>query len=171
MNHLEQFRAVDTFIFDVDGVLTDGRLMVLENGNLLRQMNIRDGYAIRRALDQGYRVIVITGGRSSGVVSRLNQLGVEDVFSAVQDKIAVYEGLVEKYSLDEGKILYMGDDLPDYEVMRRVGLPACPADADPEIVGISRYISPLAGGAGCVRDVIEKVMRLNFCWLPEEKIQ
>lgn len=167
MNHLEKFRDIKTFIFDVDGVLTDGNLMVLENGSLLRQMNIRDGYAIRRAIGAGYKVCIITGGKSLGVESRLSNLGVEDIFSGVQDKIPVYETLVEKYQLDESAILYMGDDLPDYKVMRKVGLPCCPSDAAPEIIDVSQYVSSKQGGKGCVRDVIEKVLRLNYLWLEE----
>lgn len=167
MNHLEKFRDIRTFIFDVDGVLTDGSLIVLENGSLLRQMNIRDGYAIRRAIEMGYKVCIITGGKSLGVESRLSKLGVEDIFSGVQDKLPVYNTLLEKYQLDESLILYMGDDLPDYQVMRKVGFPCCPADAAPEIISLSRYVSPKPGGKGCVRDVIEKVLRLNYHWLEE----
>jgi 3-deoxy-D-manno-octulosonate 8-phosphate phosphatase (KDO 8-P phosphatase) len=167
MNHLEKFRDIRTFIFDVDGVLTDGSLIVLENGSLLRQMNIRDGYAIRRAIETGYKVCIITGGKSLGVESRLSKLGVEDIFSGVQDKLPVYNTLLEKYQLDESLILYMGDDLPDYQVMRKVGFPCCPADAAPEIISLSRYVSPKPGGKGCVRDVIEKVLRLNYHWLEE----
>lgn len=167
MNQLEKFRDIRTFIFDVDGVLTDGSLIVLENGSLLRQMNIRDGYAIRRAIETGYKVCIITGGKSLGVESRLSKLGVEDIFSGVQDKLPVYNTLLEKYALDERLILYMGDDIPDYPVMRKVGFPCCPADAAPEIISLSQYVSPKPGGKGCVRDVIEKVLRLNYHWLEQ----
>ena len=164
MNHLESFRQVHTFIFDVDGVLTNNKVLVMENGQLLRQMNIRDGYAIKRAVDAGYKVCIITGGRSEGVRRRLEALGVKDVYLGAQEKLESYEEFVAAYSLDEGKILYMGDDLPDYPVMRRVGFPTCPRDAAPEIFDLALYISPMNGGEGCVRDVIEKVLRLNGSW-------
>ncbi|MCB0553267.1 MAG: HAD-IIIA family hydrolase [Phaeodactylibacter sp.] len=164
MNQLEQFRDIRAFIFDVDGVLTNNKVLVMENGQLLRQMNIRDGYAIKRAVDAGYKVCIITGGRSEGVRRRLEALGVKDVYLGAQEKLESYEEFVAAYSLDEGKILYMGDDLPDYPVMRRVGFPTCPRDAAPEIFDLALYISPMNGGEGCVRDVIEKVLRLNGSW-------
>ncbi len=143
---------------------------MLENGRLLRKMNTRDGYAIKRAIQQGYRVCIITGGKSSGVVTRLENLGVPDIYKGVSDKLEVFDEYVDIYSLDTDRILYMGDDLPDYEVMRRVGLPACPNDACPEIVALSRYISPIKGGAGCVRDVIEKVLKLHGHWPETEPL-
>jgi 3-deoxy-D-manno-octulosonate 8-phosphate phosphatase (KDO 8-P phosphatase) len=167
MNTLEKFRHIHTFIFDVDGVLTEGSIVVFENGDLVRIMNIRDGFAFQRALAEGYRVVVITGGRSEGVAKRLRYLGLTDVYTGIQRKLDTYQELVARYELDEEGILYFGDDLPDYEVMRRVGLPACPADAVPEIKAISRYISPLKGGQGCARDVIEKVLKLHNLWAPE----
>ncbi len=167
MNQLEQFRDIRAFIFDVDGVLTNNQVLVTENGQLLRQMNIRDGYAIKRAIDAGYRVCVITGGRSEGIRRRLEGLGVRDIYLGAQDKLEPYEEFISAYKLDEGHILYMGDDLPDYPVMRRVGFPVCPRDAAPEIFDLAHYISPMNGGDGCVRDVIEKVLRLNGRWQAE----
>jgi 3-deoxy-D-manno-octulosonate 8-phosphate phosphatase (KDO 8-P phosphatase) len=167
MNQLEQFKDIDTFLFDVDGVLTNSQLLVLEDGKLLRQMNVRDGYALKQAIKKGYRVAVITGGKSEGVKVRLQNLGIVDVYLGASNKIEAYEELIDIYELNEAKILYMGDDMPDYEVMRRVGLPVCPADADKDIMAISLYISPLKGGQGCVRDVIEKVLKLNGNWSDE----
>ena len=164
MNLLEKFRDIQTFIFDVDGVFTDGGLLIAEDGSLLRQMNVRDGYAVKHALEAGYRICIITGGNSAGVKSRLNKLGIEEVYSGIHDKISVYNKIVKAHQLDEGEILYMGDDVPDYEVMRRVGLPTCPNDAATEINEVAYYISPFKGGKGCVRDVIEKVMRLQEKW-------
>jgi len=164
MNQLEQFREIETFIFDVDGVLTNSQVLVMEDGTLLRQMSIRDGYAIKRAVKTGYNLCVITGGQSEGVKMRLENLGVSHVYTGVSDKLPVYESYVRKNGLDEGKILYMGDDLPDYPVMRRVGLPACPKDAARELFGMVTYASPYRGGEGCARDVIEKVLRLNEDW-------
>ncbi len=168
MNNLEIFNQIHTFIFDVDGVLTNSQVLVMQDGQLLRQMSIRDGYAIKRAVQEGYRVVIISGGKSEGVRVRLQNLGVPDVYLGIQDKLDTYEEVIEMYELDEGGILYMGDDLPDYPVMRRVGLPACPANAAYEIKAIAQYISPIEGGSGCARDVIEKVLRLKGDWEPEE---
>ena len=164
MNHLERFRHIHTFFFDVDGVLTDNSILILEDGKLLRKMNIRDGYAIKRALGQGFRVCVISGGRSEGVRQRLLNLGVVDVYLGKEDKVETFDGLLDLYELDTEGNSYMGDRLPDYQVMRKVGLPACPADAVPEILEIAQYVSPFRGGDGCVRDVIEKVLRLKGKW-------
>ena len=163
-NVLREFRNIHTFIFDVDGVLTNGELLVTEKGELLRKMNVRDGYAMKRALQKNFRVIIITGGNSKGTIDRLEALGIKDVISGAQNKLKYYEQLVDMYELEEEGILYMGDDIPDYHVMRRVGLACCPCDAVPEIMAISKYISPLKGGEGCVRDVIEKVLKLNKAW-------
>ncbi len=165
MNYLEKFRDIETFIFDVDGVLTNSDLIVLESGKLLRKMSTRDGYAIKRAVQQGYNVCIITGGKSSGVVSRLQGLGVQHIYKGISDKLEALDEFVDTYDIDLGKVLYMGDDVPDLEVMRRVGLPACPQDAAHEIIEIAQYISVLKGGEGCARDVIEKVLRLHGKWL------
>lgn len=169
-NNLEKFGRIKTLIFDVDGVLTNSELIILETGQLLRKMHTRDGYALKRALKAELRVIIITGGKSEGVVTRLKNLGIEDVYWGIDDKLETYEQLVEHYELDEDKILYMGDDLPDLECMRRVGLPVCPKDAAHEIRNLSLYVSPIEGGRGCVRDVIEKVLRLKRKWVEEPRI-
>ena len=163
-NVLKDFRLIHTFIFDVDGVLTNGEILITEKGDLLRKMNIRDGFALRRAMEEGFRVVILTGGNSKGVVDRLEALGIKDVISNAGNKLKYYEGLLDLYQLDEQGILYMGDDLPDYQVMRRVGFPCCPNDATAEIMEISKYISPFKGGEGCVRDVVEKVMKLKGAW-------
>lgn len=163
-NILSRFKGIHTFIFDVDGVLTNGEVLVLEDGKLLRKMNVRDGQAIRMAVNEGFRILILTRGKSEGVVSRLRELGVQDIIYNLDIKLKAYEEFLDAYDLDEDGILYMGDDLPDFEVMRRVGLPTCPNDAVPEIREICHYISPLKGGEGCVRDVIEKVMKLNGVW-------
>ncbi|MCP9237251.1 HAD family hydrolase [Lewinella sp. JB7] len=168
MNELERFADITTFIFDVDGVLTNSQLIILEDGGLLRQMNVRDGYAIKRALEKGYRVCVITGGKSQGVVSRLQGLGVVDIYYGVQDKVEAYREFMDLYDLDDEHVLFMGDDVPDYEVMRLVGFPTCPQDACPEILSIAKYVSSRCGGAGAVRDVIERTLRLHGKWLPDD---
>jgi len=164
MNQLEKFRDIHTFIFDVDGVLTNNEVLVTEEGHLLRTMNVRDGYAIKRAVEAGYRVCIITGGRSEGVRKRLEMLGVQDIYVNKQQKLDAYEDYIRANHLDEGEILYMGDDLPDYPVMRRVGLPTCPSDTAHELLEIAQYVSPYAGGGGCARDVIQKVMLLHGKW-------
>lgn len=164
MNYLENFNEIDTFIFDVDGVLTDSSVLVMEDGKLLRKMSIRDGYALKHAVRRGYNVCVITGGTSEGVKTRLQNLGIRDIYLGQQDKMEAFEEYLHTYDLDPQKILYMGDDIPDYPVMRKVGLPACPKNAAPEIIHLAAYVSPYSGGEGCARDVIEKVMRLQDRW-------
>lgn len=168
MNQLERFQPIRTFIFDVDGVLTNSYVLVMEDGSSLRQMNVKDGYAIKRAVEENYRVCVITGGVSEGVKKRLEGLGIRDVYLGIEEKLEVYEAYVDAYKIDPETILYMGDDMPDYPVMRKVGLPACPQDAVPEVLELAKYISPCDGGSGCVRDVIEKVLRLHGKWVEIE---
>jgi 3-deoxy-D-manno-octulosonate 8-phosphate phosphatase (KDO 8-P phosphatase) len=164
MNILELFTPIRTFVFDVDGVLTDGSLLLTEEGNMLRSMNIKDGYAIQLAIKKGYKIWVISGGTSEAVKIRLQKLGLNDVYIGIDNKKRVLQSLIaDKRTLQEN-ILYMGDDMPDHAVMQLCGLPCCPSDAVPEIKQISKYISPFAGGKGCVRDVIEKVLKLNGDW-------
>lgn len=167
MNHLESFSAIHTFIFDVDGVLTNNEILITEAGELLRKMNVRDGLAIKIAIDKGYRIAIITGGRSEGVKKRLEALGIKDIYSGISEKLEAFEEFMETYDLDPVGVLYMGDDLPDYPVMRRVGMATCPKNSAPELFPIANYISPYNGGEGCVRDVIEKVLRLKGEWSEE----
>lgn len=164
MNQLENFRNINTFIFDVDGVLTNSQVLVLEDGKLLRSMNIRDGFAIKEAIKQGYRICIITGGKSTGVKKRLQNLGVKDIYLGQTDKMEAFEEYLYTYDLNAEHILYMGDDLPDLPVMKKVAVAACPRDAAPEVIGSANYVSGTNGGAGCARDVIEKVMRLQGKW-------
>jgi 3-deoxy-D-manno-octulosonate 8-phosphate phosphatase (KDO 8-P phosphatase) len=164
-NTLERLRDIRTFIFDVDGVFTDGKLLVTEGGDFLRTFHCRDGYAVRRAVDEGYRVVVITGGKGGTIEHRMRKIGITQYYTGIEDKLPVYQRFVEANGIDPAEILYMGDDLNDYQVMQKVNLAACPADACPEIQSLSHYISPIKGGDGCVRDVIEKVMKLHGVWL------
>jgi 3-deoxy-D-manno-octulosonate 8-phosphate phosphatase (KDO 8-P phosphatase) len=164
MDLLKQFKQIRTFVFDVDGVLTDGSLLVLDDGQMVRRMNIKDGYALQLALKRGYRVVVISGGNSEAVKERLNRLGVVDVFLKVQDKKEVLTEYVAKHMLSWNEILFMGDDIPDFMVMKMVGLPCAPCDAAHEIKQLSCYVSLVSGGFGCARDVIEKVLKLNDDW-------
>ncbi|MBK7870463.1 MAG: HAD-IIIA family hydrolase [Saprospiraceae bacterium] len=167
MNQLEKFRDIHTFIFDVDGVLTNNEILITEEGELLRKMNVRDGYALKYAVNKGYNICIITGGKSEGVRKRLEGLGITEVFSGRSEKMEAYEEYIHEHDLDPQGILYMGDDMPDYPVMCRVGLPTCPRNAIPEILDVAEYISPYNGGEGCARDVIEKVLRLQGKWHDE----
>ncbi|MEP7256378.1 MAG: 3-deoxy-D-manno-octulosonate 8-phosphate phosphatase [Ferruginibacter sp.] len=164
MNILEKFKTIKTFVFDVDGVLTDGTLLVLNDGQQARVMNIKDGYALQLAIKKGYRVVVISGGTSDAVKERLDKLGVKDCFLKVDNKKEKLIAYVQEHQLSWDEILFMGDDIPDYTSMQLTGLPCCPADAAPEIKQVSHYISPVEGGKGCARDVIEKVLKLNGHW-------
>ena len=163
-HYFELFKTTNTFILDVDGVLTDGSLLITNNGDELRTMNISDGYALQWAVKKGYQVVVISGGYSEGVVKRLNRLGVIHVLAGVSDKIAALQQVSKALSLDLSESIYIGDDVPDLDAMKSCGIPCCPADAAPEIAAISKYISPHDGGKGCVRDIIEKVMKLQGKW-------
>jgi 3-deoxy-D-manno-octulosonate 8-phosphate phosphatase (KDO 8-P phosphatase) len=164
MNVLEDFARVDVFVFDVDGVLTNGQLLITEEGHLLRNMNIKDGYALQLAVKKGYQVWVISGAKSKGVQIRLQKLGLQEVHINIEDKQPLLEELLKKHNLEAANVLYMGDDLPDFDCINCVFLPACPADAAPEILERCKYVSYANGGDGCVRDVIRKVLLLQGHW-------
>lgn len=170
MTLLDRFTKIRCFAFDVDGVLTDGTLLILENGQFIRRMHIKDGYALQLAVKKGYKVVIISGSNADPVVTRLNLLGIEDVFMNVQDKNARMAAFVTEKKLLWEEVLFMGDDIPDYEVLQAVGISCAPADAVAEIRQIAKYISPVKGGEGCVRDVIEKVLRLNGHWDASERV-
>jgi 3-deoxy-D-manno-octulosonate 8-phosphate phosphatase (KDO 8-P phosphatase) len=164
MNVLEHFQDINTFIFDVDGVLTDGSVFLLENGLQARRMNVKDGLALQMALKNGYKVIIVSGGSSEPIIHRLQYLGLTEINLGLKDKLKFLDAYVVQNNLKWQQILYMGDDLPDIPVLEKVGLPCCPADAAIEVRTISKYISAVSGGYGCVRDVIEKVLKLNDHW-------
>lgn len=168
---LDKFKHITTFVFDVDGVLTDGTLLVLPAGVMARRMNIKDGYALQLAVKRGYAVMVISGGNSPEVKERLEKLGITQVWMQVTDKTSLLQQVMKKQGLDKNAVLYMGDDLPDLSVMQTAGLACCPADAARDIKEIAHYISPLKGGEGCVRDVIEKVMRLRGNWGEDDTVR
>ncbi|QQL50514.1 KdsC family phosphatase [Mucilaginibacter ginkgonis] len=165
---LDKLKDIDTFIFDVDGVLTDGGVFVTESGEQTRQFNIKDGYAIQLAVKCGFNVAAISGSRSKIALYRLNSLGVKDVYIGAHTKTLNFKNFIEERGINPQKVMYMGDDIPDLEVMKLVGLPVCPADAAEEIKAISAYISPLNGGKGCVRDVIEKTLKIQQKWMGEQ---
>ncbi|MBP6334961.1 MAG: HAD-IIIA family hydrolase [Bacteroidia bacterium] len=162
-NFKQKLRAVTCFILDVDGVLTDGTLLVMPT-ELHRTMNIRDGYAMKEAIKAGYHVFIISGGKSESARKRLADLGLEHIYLGVENKKEKLAEIMKSHSISADKILYMGDDLPDYEVMQMCGVACCPSDAIPEIKSLSHHISRLKGGEGCVRDIIEQVMRLHKKW-------
>jgi 3-deoxy-D-manno-octulosonate 8-phosphate phosphatase (KDO 8-P phosphatase) len=161
---LEKFKHITTFVFDVDGVLTDSSVLLLPNGIMARRMNIKDGYALQLAVKRGYRVLVISGGNSPEVKERLLKLGVTDVWMEITNKASILHNYMQKEGLDKASVLFMGDDIPDLEAIQLAGLACCPADAVQEIREKCLYISHQKGGEGCVRDVMEKVMKLRGDW-------
>ncbi|MBZ4191766.1 KdsC family phosphatase [Niabella beijingensis] len=164
MNLLQRFRRIRVFIFDVDGVLTNGDLLVLDSGEWARVMNVKDGYALQLALKLHYKIFIISGSAPSAVELRLNKLGIQTAYFGIKDKKAFVKELIEQEQLQPEEILFMGDDIPDLPVFDIVGLPACPADAASELLHKATFISGFEGGKGCVREVIEKVLRSNDQW-------
>ena len=164
---LEKLKHIKAFILDVDGVLTNGLVHITETGEQLRQFNIKDGYAMQLAIKRGYSILALSGARSKGVELRLKGLGIENVFLSLDSKTEAYTSFLSSSGLSPEQILYMGDDIPDLALMKLVGLAVCPADAAGEIKSISHYISPKNGGEGCVRDIIEKVLKIQNAWYDE----
>lgn len=160
-----KLKNISAFILDIDGVLTNGMVLTLENGEQLRQMNIKDGFAIQYAIKQEYVFAIISGGKSESVRKRLNGLGIQEVHLACKNKMEVFNSILEKYNLKKEEVLYMGDDIPDYEILKQVGFAACPSNAASEIKEASHYVSSKNGGEGCVRDLIEQVLRLQGKWV------
>ena len=156
---------IKALVFDVDGVLSTGTIQMNDEGVLMRSVNTKDGYALRLAVTEGLHVAIITGAHEISIRHRYEGLGIRDIFLGSSVKTVALQRLFEKYGLSADEMLYMGDDIPDYEVMKAVGLPCCPADAVPEIRGVSRYISHLCGGQGCVRDVVEQVLKAQGKWM------
>lgn len=163
-SYKERLPAITTFIFDVDGVLTDGMVSVMPDGQLIRRLSSKDGYALQYAVKKGYNIAVITGGNSMAVSESLQRLGVRHIFLESKNKVAVFDTFVTKHKLTHEEILYMGDDIPDYEVLTKVGVATCPADACEEVRGIAHYVSHKIGGHGCARDVIEQTLRVQGKW-------
>lgn len=164
-SYKEIMNDINTFIFDVDGVLTDSSVFVTSEGEILRTMNIRDGYAMKAAVESGYNVCIISGGSNEGVRVRLKNLGITDIHLGTPDKVETFKEYIKLYNIKPENVLYMGDDIPDYHVMQLVGLPTCPQDASPEIKNIATYISHKKGGKGAVREVIEQVMKVHGKWM------
>ncbi len=164
-NFKEDLAKVKAFVFDVDGVFATSKVILHPSGDLMRTMNIKDGYAVFYTIKKDYIIGIISGGTSESVRTRFQKLGVTDIYLGSHNKVTDFRDFLYKHDLKPENILYMGDDLPDYEVMQMVGVPTCPSDAVEEIKSISSYISDKAGGEGCVRDVIEQVLRLQGKWM------
>jgi len=163
-SYKEYLAHITTFIFDVDGVLTDGTITITTDGEMLRTMSIKDGFALKTAVDAGFNICIISGGSNEGVRKRLAGLGIKDIFLGAHNKIEQLNAYLNKHNITKQQVLYMGDDIPDYPVMKLVGLPCCPQDAVAEIKGISKYVSHKNGGKGAVRDVIEQVLKVQDKW-------
>tara|TARA_B100000767_G_C19775475_1_gene542305 strand:- start:1918 stop:2448 length:531 start_codon:yes stop_codon:yes gene_type:complete len=164
VNYKENLKNIKAFIFDIDGVLTNGNVMITTTGEMYREMNTKDGYAIKCALDLDFKIAIISGGTNEGVRSRLKALGIESIYLGAHHKIEPYEDFIFNYNLKPEKIVYMGDDTPDIEVMVKVGVSCCPKDAVTDVKEIADYISHKKGGKGCVRDIIEQVLRVQGKW-------
>ena len=167
MSYKTKLKNIKAFVFDVDGVFTDGSVYLLPGGNMCRVMNVLDGYAVVKALKNNYLIGVITGGNDEEVRQRINYLGIKDYYAKSPNKAIDFEGFKSKYDLKNEEILTMGDDLPDMNIMKISGISACPKNAVPEVKEISEYISPIEGGKGAVRDVIEQVMKIQGKWIDD----
>lgn len=163
-NFKQKLAKITTIMFDIDGVVTDGKVLVMDSGEMVRNMNSKDGYAIHLAVSKQYRLAVISGGNNGAIKNALARAGVTDVFIGKHDKLACYLDYLKTHQLSDEEIVYIGDDLPDHEIMSRVGLAVCPADAAQEIKDICLYVSPKKGGEGCIRDIIEQILRVQGKW-------
>ena len=166
-NYKEKLNNIRAFIFDVDGVLTDGRVLVTTSGEMHRSMNTKDGFAMKFALTNGYKIAIISGGTNEGVRDRFEELGVQKVYLGVHQKDDSFDDFVKENNLNSSEVLYMGDDIPDIPVLRMAGVSCCPQDAAIDVKEIVDYHSPIEGGKGCVRDVIEQTLRVQGNWLKE----
>jgi len=171
MSYKKALQNITTFIFDVDGVLTDGSVILDSAGEMVRTMNTKDGFALQHAIKKGYNVCIITGGNSVMVKKRLEHLGIKDVFLAAHEKMEIFNNYLSNNNIESHKVLYMGDDLPDYPCLEAAGIGACPNDSAVEIREISNYISHIKGGKGCVRDVIEQTLRLHNKWFDKDSFK
>ena len=167
-NYKALLQKVNTFIFDYDGVMTDGRVILMEGGQPLRTANVKDGYVLQLIVKLGYNVVIISGGFSKSMENRFVSLGITDVFLGVKNKEKILGKYLAERNIDPARVVYMGDDIPDLKVMQMVGIPVCPTDASEEIKNISIYISDRKGGDGCVRDIVEQVLKVQGKWLSEE---
>ena len=166
-SYKEYLNDINTFVFDVDGVLTNGSVQVTTEGDLIRSMSVKDGYALKQAVKAGYTVCIISGGKNEGVRTRLRELGITDIYLGIDDKVEQLDEFFDIYDIKAENVLYMGDDIPDMYPMKLIALPTCPQDAVPEVKEVSKYISHKNGGDGCARDVIEQVMKVQGKWIEQ----
>lgn len=170
INYKEKLQPIKAFVFDFDGVMTDGSVWVYADRETVRAGNIKDGFAVQYAVKKGYTVAVISGATSASIDNRMQMLGVTQCYTGCGNKIETYEQFLKKNGLTDSQVLYMGDDLPDYPLLQRAGVSACPADAAVEVRDMVDYISIYDGGHGCVRDVIEQVLRLHGQWFHPDAV-
>lgn len=170
-NYKEKLHEIKAFVFDFDGVMTDGSVWTYGDRETVRAGNSKDGYAIQYAVKQGYRIALISGAKSLSINNRMEALGVRDIYTGCSNKLQVFKQFLDTYQLKTSQVVCMGDDIPDYEMMRDAGVSACPADAATEILQLADYISPFAGGKGCVRDIIEQVLRLHNTWFQQNALE
>ena len=165
INYKQKLAEINAFVFDVDGVLTDGSLLISDSGELLRTMNVKDGFAMKYAIDNGYKIGIISGGSNESVRKRLSGLGIDEIHLKSYDKVVPFNNFLEKNKFDKRNVLVMGDDLPDIPIIKLAGVGCCPQDAVPEVKAVCDYVSQNNGGKGCVRDVIEQVMKIQNKWI------
>jgi 3-deoxy-D-manno-octulosonate 8-phosphate phosphatase (KDO 8-P phosphatase) len=170
MNVLEKFTKIRAVVLDMDGVLTDGGLLIMPDGEWIRRMDIKDGYALQLAVRSGIHVVVMTGSSSAPVEARLKRLGIKEIYHQVENKAECLKQLLNTWQLSSDEILYMGDDVPDLAALQLAGLSCCPADAVRDVLEIADYISPYKGGMGCVRDVLEKLLRTQGKWSVQNQL-
>lgn len=168
MNYKIKLEEIELFVFDYDGVFTDGIVMLMPDGSQVRQASTRDGFAVQWAVKQGLKIAVLTGGNEPAVATRMKNLGVEEVHLGCASKLDSLNALCERLNIDKSKVAYMGDDIPDYPALKEVGLSTCPYDAVEEVRSVSDYVSPKAGGKGCVRDLLEQAMKVKGVWSSEK---
>jgi len=168
INYKPLLKNISTFIFDYDGVLTDGSVITMDDGEAYRVTNVKDGYALQLAVKKGYRVAVISGAKADCMLHRLKALQIKDVFLGIENKMEVFNNYLTDNNLKASQVLFMGDDVPDYEIMLKAGISTCPADAAEEIRKVASYISHAPGGKGCVRDVIEQVLKIQGKWMNDD---
>lgn len=166
---LYDLTKIKAFVFDVDGVLSSSTIPLHPSGEPMRMINIKDGYAIQYAIKSGYRLAIISGGKTEAVKKRFTNLGVTDLFLGTDVKLPIYEKWLSDNDLDDSEVMFMGDDIPDLEIMRRAGLSVAPADAATDILNAAKYISTNKGGEGCAREIIELVMKAQGKWLADKK--
>ena len=165
MSYKQRLSEINTFIFDVDGVLTDGNVILDSSGEMVRTMHTKDGYALQHAVKKGYHIVIITGGNSQMVKERLNGLGIKDIYLAAHQKLPILENHLKENNIELNQVLYMGDDIPDIPCLKVVGVSTCPKDSAVEVREVCDYISHINGGKGCVRDVLEQTMRVQNKWI------